>query len=59
MESASLTTFVQGRHLQVITWHIAEWGQEDKLELDDVRNTREGIPEWGPRGQVGLTQDAT
>jgi hypothetical protein len=33
--------------------------QEDKLELDDVGNTREGIPEWGPRGQVGLTQDAT
>ncbi len=33
--------------------------QEDKLDWKRVTNTEECTPEWGPRGQVGFTQDAT
>jgi hypothetical protein len=33
--------------------------QEDKLDLNSVKDTILCIPEWGPRGQVGSTQDAT
>ena len=33
--------------------------QEDKLDWKDVKNTEGYTSEWGPRGQVGSTQDAT
>jgi hypothetical protein len=33
MESASLTTFIQGRHSQVITRRIAEWGPRGQVRF--------------------------